>query len=184
MVADQDAAGLEQLVEGLQQLPLRGLGLAALGLDALAHVAIEEVDRLPGRPVDRGSVVLAELHQRAQGHAGGDELHAGRDGVEVVGRVYGFLTTGHGDQQSRLLESRQQRLRDPASLGELGQRQGLRGGGVGDRGDQGLVGRLELPGQEALDHGQGEALLLQLLDPTQPLEVRVAVPGDPTLPPR
>ena len=30
---------------------------------------------------------------------------------------------------------------------------------------------LELPGQEALDHGQGEAPLLEVVDAAQPLEV-------------
>src|SRR5690348_4334148 len=93
VVADQRPAGLEQLVEGLQQTPFGGLGLTALRLYALAHVAVEEVDGLPSSPVDRGRVILAQVHQRADGHAGREELHSGGDGLEVVGGVEGLVTT-------------------------------------------------------------------------------------------
>src|SRR4030081_1322186 len=46
---------------------------------------VEKVDRLTGGLVDVGGVFLAELHQRRQGNARGDELHTGCDRIEVVG---------------------------------------------------------------------------------------------------
>jgi hypothetical protein len=49
--------------------------------------------------------------------------------------------------------------------------------------DQSLVRRLQLTSQEALDHGQREAPLLELSDAAKPLQVAVSVPGDATLPP-
>src|SRR5207245_2216734 len=52
VVPHQSAACLQELVERLQQLALGSLGLAALGLNALAHVAVEEVDGLSRGPVD------------------------------------------------------------------------------------------------------------------------------------
>src|SRR5260370_1306598 len=70
VVADQRAARLEQVVEGLQQTALRRLRLAALGLDALPHVAVAEVDCLPRRAVDRRGVVLAQVHQGPAGCPG------------------------------------------------------------------------------------------------------------------
>src|SRR2546427_7825725 len=66
VVADQRPARFEQVVEGLQQLAFGGFGLAALSLDPLANVAVEKVYRLPHRPVHRGGMVLADLHQRAK----------------------------------------------------------------------------------------------------------------------
>src|SRR5207253_7068049 len=77
-----------------------------------------------------------------------------------------------------------QRLRDPAPLRQLAEGQGLRRGGSGDGRDERLVGGFELAGEEALDHGQREALLLELLDPLQPFDVGLAVPRDAALPPR
>src|SRR6266508_1387063 len=100
VVAHQDAARLQQLVEGLQQLALGGFGLAAFGLDALPHVAVEEIDGLPRGSVHGCRVLFAELHQRAKGHACSDELHAGGDRLQVVGGV--------------------ERLGHAASFGELG----------------------------------------------------------------
>src|SRR5205807_8092344 len=87
-------------------------------------------------------------------------------------------------QQARLLQAAQQRLRDPAPLRQLAEGQGLRRGGSGDGRDERLVRGLELSGEEALDDGQREALLLELLDPLQPLDVWLAVPGHATLPAR
>src|SRR5579859_7658311 len=60
VMPDQRAAGLEQLVEGLQQAPLGRLRCSALGLDPLAHVAVEQVHRLAGGAVDGGGIVLAQ----------------------------------------------------------------------------------------------------------------------------
>src|SRR5947199_992398 len=76
VMTDQRAAGLEQVVEGLQELALRGLGLAALGLDPLAHVVIEQVDRLARGPIDGRRMLLAEFHQAAERASRGDTLHA------------------------------------------------------------------------------------------------------------
>src|SRR5438270_762898 len=45
-------------------------------------------------------------------------------------------------------------------------------------------GGLDLTREKALDHGQREALLLELLDPLQPLDVALAVPGHAALSPR
>src|SRR5690242_3759466 len=112
VVADQRPAGLEQLVEGLEQPPLSGLGLPTLRLDALAHVAVEEVDRLPRSPVDGGRVILAQVHQRADGHTGREELHSGGDGLEVVGGVEELVTTLDRNEQAGLLEADQERLGD------------------------------------------------------------------------
>src|SRR5438445_1125602 len=181
VVADQRAAGLEQVVEGLQQPPLRGLGLAALGLDALANVAVEEINCLSRGPVDRRGVILAKVHERAKRHSGGDELHAGRDRLEVVDRVEGLVSALDWNEQAGLLQAHQQRFGDAAALGELTEGQGLWDRWTGDRGHERFVGGFELTGEEALDHGQGEALLLELLDPLEPLDMGLAVPGHAAL---
>src|SRR6266508_2738335 len=107
VVAHQDAARLQQLVEGLQQLALGGFGLAAFGLDALPHVAVEEIDGLPRGSVHGCRVLFAELHQRAKGHACSDELHAGGDRLQVVGGVEGLVAARDGHEQTGLLEARQ-----------------------------------------------------------------------------
>ncbi len=83
-----------------------------------------------------------------------------------------------GDEQSCLLEAREQRLGHAAPFGQLGERQGLGSRRSRHRRHQALVGGLELAGQEALDHGQVESSLLQLPDPAQPIQVCVSVPSD------
>src|SRR5438309_2354948 len=184
VVADQRPAGLEQVVEGLEQPPLGSLGLAPLRLDALSYVPIKEVDSLPRRAVGGGGVVLAQLHQGTERNARSDQLHARRDRLQVIGRVERLLTALDRHQEPGLLEAPEQRLGDAAPLGELAQGQGLRRGRTGDRRDQRLVRGFQLTGQEALDDGQGEALLLKLLDPLQPVDMRVAIPRDPAVSPR
>src|SRR5438309_11627659 len=169
--ADQRPAGLEQVVEGLEQPPLGSLGLAPLRLDALSCVPIKEVDSLPRRAVGGGGVVLAQLHQGTERNARSDQLHARRDRLQVIGRVERLLTAVDRHQEPGLLEAPGQRLGDAAPLGELAQGQGLRRGRTGDRRDQRLVRGFQLTDQEALDDGQGEALLLKLLDPLQPVDV-------------
>ena len=59
----------------------------------------------------------------------------------------------------------------------------MRRGGPRDRRHERLVRGFQLTGQEPLDHGEREPLLLQLLDALQALDMGVAVPGDPALAP-
>src|SRR5260370_865190 len=54
---------------------------------------------------------------------------------------------------------------------------------LGEELEQAALGRLRLPAQESLDHGQGEATLLQVADAPQPVQMGVAVPGDAPLTP-
>src|SRR5258708_25546236 len=115
----QRPAGVEQLVEQLQQLALRGLGFAALGLDPLTHVTVEEVDGPARRNLGRGGMFSAKLDELRERNAGVDQLHPGRDRLEVVNGVEGLAASVARLQQSRLLEALEHRLRNTAALRQL-----------------------------------------------------------------
>src|ERR1700693_1117746 len=126
MMPDQRAARFQQLVEHLEQPALGGFGRATFRLDAFSYVAIEKIDCLARGAVDRRGVLLAELEQRAERHARGDQLHAGGDRVQVVGGKKRLVAAFDWYEQSSLLQAPEQRLGHAAALRELGERKGLR----------------------------------------------------------
>src|SRR5713226_6340936 len=109
MVPDHRAAGVEQVVEELEQHPLGLLLAAAGGLDALADVLVEELDRPPGRALGGRRVLPAQLQQGTQWDAGRQQLHARRQRLQVSSRVADAVLASQRDQQPRLLSRLQQR---------------------------------------------------------------------------
>src|SRR5467141_3984557 len=111
-------------------------------------MAVEEVDGLARGPVDRRGMLLAQLHQRAQRHARGDQLHAGCDRLQVVRGVERFVAALDWNQESRLDEAHEQRLGHATALGELAECEGLWCRRSSDGCDERLIRRFELTSQE------------------------------------
>src|SRR5437660_3708222 len=107
-MADQDAARLHQLVEELEQLAFSRLSSAALRLDALSDVLVEQVDSASRNPVRGGCVVAPELDQIGDRHARRDELHTRCDRLQVLGREKGLVTSLDRDQQACRLQAAQE----------------------------------------------------------------------------
>src|SRR5450759_4498235 len=103
MVADQSSACIEQLVEQLEEVALSGVGLAALGLDSFAHVMVEQLHRLARGPVHSCRIILGKVHELAERDARRNQLHARRDGLEVLGRIDRLVFGLDWDQESSLL---------------------------------------------------------------------------------
>ena len=59
---ERDAVGAVRVAVGEVRAAQRRPGVAAFGLNALAHVLIEQFDCSSGCPVDAGCMLLAELH--------------------------------------------------------------------------------------------------------------------------
>ena len=177
----QKPAGVQQLVEELEQAALGGLGFPAFRLDALANVPVEEVDGLPRHAVGGVGVLAGELDERAEWHAGDDQLHPGGDGVQVVGGVQRHLARFDRHEQSGLLEVLEQRHGHAAALGQLVEGEGLRRAWPRNCRDERLVRGLELALEKAPDDGEGEATTLEVPDARQPFEVALGVPGHAAL---
>src|SRR5438105_11577581 len=183
-MADEGTACLHQLVEKLEQLAFSRLSGAALRLDALSDVLVEEVYSPACTPVRGRCVVAAELDQIGYRHARGDELHARRDRLQVLGREEWLVTSLDRDQQACRLQAVQKRRGHPAPFGQLVQRQRLWADRASHRCDQRLVRRLQLAIEEAPDHGEGESPLLQVADAPKSLEMAVAIPRHAAFAPR
>src|SRR5258708_15215549 len=74
VVPDEGAAGFEQLVERFQQAALGRFSGATLGLNAFAHVAVEQVYCLSPASVNRPRRFLADPQQPAPPHPCPEQL--------------------------------------------------------------------------------------------------------------
>ena len=175
--------------------------------ERVAHEAREQVDRPPCDGLGGLVVEAGEIEQIGEGDAPLEQEQRGARRRHVLLRIALEAGDPTGNQQLLGLDGLEQGQRDPGLRCELDQRvgRGLLGGGatrsdrvgylawcsaapLGPRAgksrelaEQRLVGRVEFPGDQAGDGGEGEAALLEGPDPGKSCQVDVVVPGDPAL---
>ena len=139
---------------------------------------VEHLDGVVGDRPRRVVVTTGEREQVGEREPRFEQAKAGRNELGVVGGEARLAVVVVRDEQPFLGNRLEDRPRDARTRRELVERQRLTGVRLDHRGGQRRVRGIELPVEQPPDDREREALLLELADAGEALQVLVAVEGD------